>query len=111
MNTPGVIGVSAVDAGLNRAVFSNFVNDIPWAVAAPGVDIYSTVPGNQYASFNGTSMATPYVAGLLGLLKSIRPELTAREAYNLLQSTGKETKNTRETGRLIQPAKAVGGLR
>lgn len=111
VNTPGVIGVSAVDAGLNRAVFSNFVNDIPWAVAAPGVDIYSTVPGNQYASFNGTSMATPYVAGLLGLLKSIRPELTAREAYNLLQSTGKETKNTRETGRLIQPAKAVGGLR
>ncbi len=111
VNTPGVIGVSAVDAGLNRAVFSNFVNDIPWAAAAPGVDIYSTVPGNQYASFNGTSMATPYVAGLLGLLKSIRPELTAREAYNLLQSTGKETKNTRETGRLIQPAKAVGGLR
>lgn len=107
VNTPGVIGVSAIDAELNRAVFSNFVQDIPWAVAAPGVNIYSTIPGNQYASFNGTSMATPYVAGLLGLMKSIRPQLSAKEAYTLLNSTGKDTKNTRETGRLIQPASVV----
>ncbi len=107
VNTPGVIGVSALDSELNRAVFSNFVNDITWAVAAPGVNIYSTVPGNQYASFNGTSMATPYVAGLIGLMKSIRPELTAKEAYDLLHNSGKETKNTRETGRLIQPVGAV----
>lgn len=107
VNTPGVIGVSAIDPELNRAVFSNFVQDIPWAVAAPGVNIYSTIPGNQYASFNGTSMATPYVAGLLGLMKSIRPQLSAKEAYILLNNTGKDTKNTRETGRLIQPASVV----
>lgn len=107
VNATGVIGVSAVDVELNRAVFSNFVSDIEWAVAAPGVNIYSTVPGNQYASFNGTSMATPYVAGLVGLLKSIRPELTAKEVYTLLKDTGKDTKNTRETGRLIQPEQAL----
>jgi thermitase len=107
VNATGVIGVSAVDVELNRAVFSNFVNDIEWAVAAPGVNIYSTIPGNQYASFNGTSMATPYVAGLVGLLKSVRPELTAKEVYTLLKDTGKDTKNTRETGRLIQPEQAL----
>ncbi len=107
VNTPGVIGVSALDNELNRAVFSNFVSDIPWAVAAPGVNIYSTVPGNQYASFNGTSMATPYVSGLVGLMKSIRPELSAQEAFQLLNATGKDTKSTRETGKLIQPAAAI----
>ena len=110
VNTPGVIGVSAIDTELNRAVFSNFVQDIPWAVAAPGVNIYSTIPNNKYTVMNGTSMATPYVAGLIGLMKSIKPDLTAKDAYNILKDTGKDTKNTRETGRLIQPADAVRSL-
>lgn len=107
VNTPGVIGVSAIDHELNRAVFSNTVNDLPMGVAAPGVGIYSTIPGNKYNTFNGTSMATPYVAGLVGLLKSIRPELTVKQAYDILHQTGKDTRNTKETGKLIQPAAAV----
>lgn len=110
VNTPGVIGVSAVDAELNRAAFSNYVADIPMGLAAPGVEIYSTIPGNKYASFNGTSMATPYVAGLVGLLKSVRPELTTREIWEILHRTGRETRNTRETGRLIQPGEALKAL-
>lgn len=110
VNTPGVIGVSAIDVELNRAAFSNWVEDIPLALAAPGVNIYSTIPGNKYASFNGTSMATPYVAGLIGLMKSFKPELTAREAWEILHRTGKETRNTKETGRLIQPAEALKAL-
>lgn len=107
VNTPGIIGVSAVDSELNRAVFSNYVQDIPMAVAAPGVDVYSTKPNNNYAAHNGTSMATPYVAGLVGLLKSLRPSLTAEQAYQLLHKTGADTKNTKETGRFIQPYAAV----
>ncbi len=107
VNTPGVIGVSAVDAELNRASFSNYVTDIGMGLSAPGVDIYSTVPGNQYARYNGTSMATPYVAGLIGLMKSVRPDLTAREAHAILKQTGIDTRNTGETGRFIQPEAAM----
>jgi thermitase len=55
-------------------------------------------------------MATPQVSGLLGLMKSIRPNLTAKEAYQILNDTGKATKNPAETGRLIQPYQAVARL-
>jgi len=110
VNTPGVIGVSAIDQDLNRAVFSNYVSDIKMGVAAPGVGIYSTIPNNKYNTFNGTSMATPYVAGLLGLMKSIKPNLTAQQAYEILNKTGKSTKATEQTGKLIQPFEVLKGL-
>ena len=106
-NARGVITVSAVDSDLNRAVFSNYIQNVKMGVAAPGVGIYSTIPDNKYAAYNGTSMATPYVAGLLGLMKSIYPKLTTKEAYKILKSTGMDTKNTKETGKLIQPEAAV----
>ncbi|MEL7222589.1 MAG: S8 family serine peptidase [Bacteroidota bacterium] len=110
VNATGMIGVAAIDNQLQRAVFSNKVNKIEMAVAAPGVGIFSTKPNNNYAAHNGTSMATPFVSGLLGLMKSIRPELTNKEAYKILYETGIETKNTNLTGRLIQPAAAVSRL-
>lgn len=106
-NTKGIITVSAIDIKLEKAVFSNTINDLEMGIAAPGVDIYSTIPGNSYASFNGTSMATPYVAGLVGLMKSLNPDLTTKEAYNILKTTGVDTKDTELTGKLIQPAEAV----
>ncbi|MEQ8705834.1 MAG: S8 family serine peptidase [Phaeodactylibacter sp.] len=103
----GVISVSAVDQELRKAVFSNYVTDLKRGVAAPGVGIYSTIPGNQYDTYNGTSMATPYVAGLLGLMKSFKPGLTTDEAYRLLNTTGKATRQTEQTGRLIQPGQVM----
>ena len=106
-NVPGVLTVSAVDTLVNRASFSNFVQDLNMAVAAPGVKIYSTFPGSQYQTFNGTSMATPYVSGLVGLMKSLKPDLTTKQAFDILDKTGAETKSTRETGKLIQPGAAV----
>lgn len=107
VNTPGVIGVSAIDEQLDKAHFSNFVSNIKMKVAAPGVNIYSTTPKNSYASFNGTSMATPYVAGLIGLMKAFRPELDTRAAYRILTQTGKNTNAPILTGKLIQPYLAV----
>ena len=106
-NAEGVIAVSAIDESLNRATFSNYVTDISMGIAAPGVNIYSTFPNNDYKTFNGTSMATPYVAGLVGLMKSINPNLTTSEVYRILKDSGKDTKATHETGKLIQPAEAI----
>ena len=106
-NTPGVITVSAIDTLLHRAHFSNFITDLKMGVAAPGVKIFSTIPGSKYTAFNGTSMATPYVAGLLGLLKSLEPDLTTQKAYQVINDSGVKTKDTPLTGKLIQPAEAV----
>jgi len=83
------------------------VQNVPFGIAAPGVNIYSTFPKNQYKTFNGTSMACPYVAGLVGLMKSINPEIKTKEVYEILDKTGRNTKNTNQTGKLIQPASAV----
>jgi thermitase len=110
-NTPGVITVSAIDTILNRASFSNYIQDIEMGIAAPGVKIYSTTPTNsrtgKYAAFNGTSMATPYVAGLVGLMRSLNPKLDTKEVYSILKQTGKSTKDTKKTGKLIYPVEAI----
>jgi thermitase len=76
-------------------------------IAAPGVNIYSTFPKNEYKFLSGTSMATPYVAGLLGLMKAIYPDLDTPTAYQILKETGVATQDTEKTGNFIQPAKAV----
>ncbi len=48
-------------------------------LAAPGSYIYSTTPGNNYATYSGTSMATPHVTGVVGLLAAYNPNATAAE--------------------------------
>ncbi|MFK8105026.1 MAG: S8 family serine peptidase [Saprospiraceae bacterium] len=102
-----VITVAAIDEAMDRASFSNYISDVKMGIAAPGVNIYSTLPGNKYAAQSGTSMATPYVAGLVGLLKSIKPELTTKEVYQVLNQSGQQSKTPKATGAIIQPAAAV----
>ncbi len=106
-NVDGVITVTAVDDNLNKAYFSNTIEDIKMGIAAPGVNIFSTVPNNNYESLNGTSMATPYVASILALMKSLKPEITTKEAYDILVKTGRQTNNTRQTGMLVQPYRVI----
>jgi thermitase len=105
-NVQGVITVSAVDDQNKKAVFSNSVEDLKMGVAAPGVNIYSTIPQNKYIQYNGTSMATPYVSGLVALMKSIQPDLKTSEVYKILSETGTDTDNRRKTGPFIQPFEA-----
>ncbi|MCS6967176.1 MAG: S8 family serine peptidase [Cytophagales bacterium] len=109
-NVKGVIAVAAVDENLRKASFSNRVGSLDMPIAAPGVNICSTFPNNEYRFLSGTSMATPYVAALLGIMKAIRPTLTAAQAYQLLQQTAADVPDAQQTGRLIQPGKAVAAL-
>ncbi|CAG9620627.1 S8 family peptidase [Sutcliffiella rhizosphaerae] len=80
-----VIAVGAVDSNNNRASFSSVGNQLE--VMAPGVAINSTLPGNQYGEFNGTSMASPHVAGAAALLIAQNPNLTNVQVRERLRST------------------------
>jgi subtilisin family serine protease len=74
-----VVAVAASDRNDRLASFSNF-GATSVDLAAPGVGILSTTPGNAYQSFDGTSMATPHVSGVAGLVLAAYPELAPRAA-------------------------------
>lgn len=101
---PGVIAVGAVDINKARAYYSNFGSWI--SVVAPGGNTAQDVNGdsrpdgvlstattdrsgvlvNDYATWMGTSMATPHVAGVIALMKAVAPSLTPQAITNLLAS-------------------------
>ncbi|GBD11130.1 Thermophilic serine proteinase [bacterium HR23] len=74
-----IICVAASDRNDNKASFSNFGN-LSVDLAAPGVSIFSTVRNGGYSSMSGTSMATPHVSGVAGLLFTQFPGLTYQQA-------------------------------
>lgn len=106
-NAKGIITVSALGADQRKAPFSNTVNDVGFGIAAPGVKIMSTYPNKQYKELDGTSMAAPMVAGLVGLLKAFSPEISTKEVYDLLNDTGKKLTDDKATGKMIQAASAM----
>ncbi len=80
-----VIAVAAIDQNNKRASFSSTGPAVE--LSAPGVGILSTTPNNNYASYNGTSMASPHVAGVAALVWAAKPGLTNKELRQLLRDT------------------------
>jgi hypothetical protein len=77
------IGASDRNPESLKASFSNYGRKTV-DVFAPGVDIYSTVPGKKYEAMSGTSMASPVTAGVAAAIWSYYPQLTATEVKNLI---------------------------
>ena len=69
------------------ANFSNY-GKINVDVFAPGVKIYATTPNNSYKHLQGTSMASPNVAGVAALIRSYYPKLTAGQVKQILMASG-----------------------
>ncbi|HMB91767.1 MAG TPA: S8 family serine peptidase [Rhodothermales bacterium] len=106
-NIPGVMAVAAVDQDLAKAKFSNTNMSLTRPLAAPGVDILSTMPKQGYKKLSGTSMATPVVSGLVGVMRAINPNLTADEAYRILHETGTTVAASDQVGRVINAEAAI----
>jgi len=82
-----IISVGATDSQATKAGFSNFgASSVD--ISAPGVSILSTIRNNQYAYYNGTSMATPHVTGAIALIYAYRPSYVYSQVINSILSTG-----------------------
>lgn len=84
-----VVSVLALTSAQERAGYSNF-GAYTVHIAAPGSSVLSTVPGNGYATYSGTSMATPHVSGALALLMAYQPTLTNAQAILRMYESGRE---------------------
>ncbi|MBB1504204.1 S8 family serine peptidase [Pseudoalteromonas sp. SG41-1] len=82
-----VLSVASTDRNDNMSDFSQWgLTSVD--LGAPGSAILSTVPGNGYATYSGTSMATPHVAGVAALVLSLNPDLSTSELKQLLMDSG-----------------------
>lgn len=84
---PDVIAVGAINQSDTRANFSQTGPHID--VAAPGVGVLSTVWDNGFATFDGTSMASPHVAGVAALILSCNPQLTGAQVGDIIRQTAR----------------------
>jgi subtilisin family serine protease len=100
------LSVGALDRNGQIASFSNYAGTSPsqHQVMAPGVDVYSTLPGGTYGELSGTSMASPHVAGVVALMVGANPRVTSNQVRSIVTSTSQ-----RLTGAIItaRPSRAA----
>lgn len=102
---PPAFAVGATDSDDNVADFSSrgpvkgtadgkAVSYVKPDVSAPGHKVYSSIPGGKYASFSGTSMATPHVSGAIALLYQAFPNLTVAQMKELVMKSSDDLGNS-----------------
>ncbi|TDD80514.1 hypothetical protein E1293_20595 [Actinomadura darangshiensis] len=103
---PGVISVGAVGQDGKVSTFSNPAT--PVSVIAPGKDIVTTAPDGGYAvAAQGTSFATPFVAGLAALIEQLYPNLTPAQVKQRIEGTAEGSKGTGSGHGMINPFEAL----
>lgn len=98
------VRVGATDKSDKVASFSNSSSLLD--LLAPGVNITSAIPGSKYATWSGTSMAAPHVAGAFAILKSKAPFASVVGMEDVLKSTGKKILDPKN--QIIKPRIDVG---
>ena len=85
-----VITVGAMTRHYDENLVAGFSNygKLNVDIFAPGLEIYSTVPKSEYKSIQGTSMASPEVAGVAALVRSYYPQLSASQVKHILMNSG-----------------------
>lgn len=83
-----MITVSATDSNDVKASWSSYGKYVD--IAAPGTYIWTTTKGGSYQRWQGTSFASPVVAGVVGLMKAANPQLPAADLEKVLFSTAKD---------------------
>ncbi|WP_341222100.1 S8 family peptidase [Polaribacter atrinae] len=85
-----VLTIGAMSSSYNENLPANFSNygKKNVDIFAPGVQIYSTTPENEYKHFSGTSMAAPSAVGVAALVRSYYPKLTASQVKHILMNSG-----------------------
>eukprot|EP00930_Biecheleria_cincta_P062208 TRINITY_DN476_c0_g1_i4.p1 TRINITY_DN476_c0_g1~~TRINITY_DN476_c0_g1_i4.p1 ORF type:complete len:1532 (+),score=276.30 TRINITY_DN476_c0_g1_i4:320-4597(+) len=104
-----IISVASTTLAGKLSSFSNY-GETMVDVAAPGSDIFSSVPHGKYASLSGTSMACPHVSGLAALVWLYRPRLSAHQVKEIiLQSAVRQhaLKGTSATDGIINARRAL----
>ncbi|MDV5148732.1 type VII secretion-associated serine protease mycosin [Streptomyces sp. SBC-4] len=105
---PGVLAVASSDRNNERAAFSQAGPMV--GVAAPGVDMVSTVPAGGQCVDNGTSFSAPYVAGVAALLKARYPKWSAAQIVARIEQTAIRSVNGRDDyvgWGVVDPVKAL----
>ncbi len=80
-----VVAVGALDKNDKLASFSNYGEELE--LVAPGVDIFTTLPGNAYGYIDGTSASVPQVSGVASLILSVNPELSGEDVRKILRDS------------------------